>query len=91
MSKLYDVVAVTGKYTTQNGEEKLRYQNVGVVIQGQKGMRLKLTTPVVYNDDGAVVSWFGLFEPRPKAEGAQGSASVANNQPDNFEDSKIPF
>lgn len=53
-SKLYDVVAVTGKYQTQNGEEKSRFQRVGAMIEGDRGPYLVLE------------SWFspaGVAEP----------------------------
>ncbi|MCG8434398.1 MAG: hypothetical protein MJA83_10240 [Gammaproteobacteria bacterium] len=59
--KVYDVVAVTGKYTDKEGNEKNRYLNCGVVLQTEKGFRLKLEClPVESN------GWFMLFEPKPK-------------------------
>lgn len=42
MGKIYDVVAVTGKYTNANGEERKRYLNVGAVIEGQYGPSLAM-------------------------------------------------
>jgi hypothetical protein len=37
MSKKYDIVAVVGKYTNQQGEEKSKYKNVGAIIDGNNG------------------------------------------------------
>ncbi len=36
-TKLYDLAVKTGEYTTQGGETKARWQNVGSVFQGQDG------------------------------------------------------
>ncbi len=61
MSKKYDVVAVTGKYTNQAGEEKNRYLTIGAIISTKNGHMLKLeTVPVGW--DG----WAYLNEPQAK-------------------------
>lgn len=76
--KLYDVVVKTGSYTNANGEEKNRYENIGVVMQGDNGpyMMLKRTfnpagVPDLSgrNSDTVMVS---LFEPQQ-----QGNVSAA--------------
>jgi hypothetical protein len=62
-AKKYDVVAVTGKYTDSNGEEKSRYMNIGAVIQTKNGFMLKL--------EGVPVGWDGwayLNEPQAKEQ-----------------------
>ena len=60
MKKKYDAVVVTGKYM-QNGVEKKRYMTVGVVLEGDKGMSLKLEAlPIGF--DG----WINFYEPKPK-------------------------
>jgi len=61
--KKYDVVAVTGKYTDREGNEKNRYMNCGVVIQTEKGFSLKLEAVPIGSD-----GWFMLFEPKEKQE-----------------------
>lgn len=61
MPVVYEVIASTGTYTNKNGEEKKRWQKLGVVMQGNKGLTLKLeTVPVGW--DG----WATLAEPRRK-------------------------
>ena len=61
MSKKFDVVAITGKYTDKDGNEKSRYTNIGVVLETSKGLSLKLESiPVGW--DG----WAGLYEPKPE-------------------------
>lgn len=60
-SKKYEVVAITGKYTDKDGQEKARFANIGAVIQTDKGFRLKLeSVPVGW--DG----WAMLKEPQPR-------------------------
>lgn len=57
----YEVLAKTGTYTTTQGEEKNRWQKIGVVIQGDRGFSLALDTlPVAW--DGRAI----LVEPKPK-------------------------
>jgi hypothetical protein len=36
-TKLYDICFVAGEYQTQSGEQKKRYENVGVVMNGEYG------------------------------------------------------
>ena len=73
MSKRYDVVAVTGKYTDKNGQEKSRYLNIGAVLQTKNGFALKLEA-VPTGWDG----WAYLNEPKtdekpaPKPRPTQG-------------------
>src|SRR3546814_3924730 len=40
--KLYDVVATVGSYTDRSGNENRRYENVGVMMEGDKGPYLML-------------------------------------------------
>lgn len=37
MGRLYEVVAITGKYTNRDGQEKNRYLNIGAVIETNNG------------------------------------------------------
>lgn len=61
MPVAYEVIATTGSYTNKNGEEKKRWQKIGVVMQGNKGLTLKMESiPVGW--DG----WATLAEPRRK-------------------------
>lgn len=61
MARKYEVTAVTGKYTDNNGQEKNRYLTIGAVIEGRNGLMLKLeAVPVGW--DG----WAYLNEPKPR-------------------------
>ena len=78
--KTHDVVAVTGKYTDREGNEKNRYLNIGAVIHGKHGPMLKLeAVPVGW--DG----WAYLNEPKPRDE-----AKPAKQASDDFDD-RVPF
>jgi len=35
--KISDLVVVTGEYTDRNGDTKKKYQNVGVILEGEYG------------------------------------------------------
>jgi len=65
MAKVYDVVAITGKYTNQQGEEKARYMNCGVVIEKDGRLSLKLEGLPV---GGEWNGWLSLFTPRPQGQ-----------------------
>ena len=77
-----DVVAITGKYTDKNGNEKNRYQKIGIVIDTKNGQMLKLESiPVGW--DG----WAYLNEPRERDE--QKSAPRGERIADMTDD--VPF
>lgn len=83
-SKKFDVVAITGKYQDRDGNDKNRYTNIGVVIETDKGLSLKLeAVPVGW--DG----WAGLYEPKPR-EGAAPAPSPRRRAEDDFGD-EPPF
>ena len=66
MSKVFDVMSANGKYTGQDGSEKTRWQNVGVVFKSDKGnytMKLE-AIPTRRNEDGEL--WLNLFVPQKK-------------------------
>jgi len=84
MSKKYDVVARTGTYTNNAGEEKGRYKNVGMVYEKEGKLGLLIDTPIVLNDEGQVVKFFGLYEPKEKT----GTSKPAG---DDFGNDKPPF
>lgn len=64
MPIVYEVIATTGTYTNKNGEEKKRWQKIGVVMQGNKGLTLKMeAVPVGW--DG----WATLAEPKARDDG----------------------
>jgi len=67
MSKKFDVVAVVGTYKDQQGNEKKKYQNVGVVLEGQRGPYIILEK--WFNPAGIEGPCFlGMFEPKPRGQ-----------------------
>mgnify|MGYP006275817187 CR=1 FL=1 len=63
MPLAYEVIASTGTYTNKQGEERKRWQKIGVVMQTSKGLTLKLEA-VPVNWDG----WATLAEPKPRED-----------------------
>lgn len=83
MGKVYDVVAVVGKYTDKTGKEKSRYANLGAVIETKNGLMLKLET--------VPVNWEGfayLNEPKPREDAPQTRPQADETPP--FDD-RVPF
>lgn len=81
MAKKYDVVAVTGSYM-KDGQEKKRYKNVGMINENAEGhLSLHLDHPVTVDDEGKVVAWFSLFEPKERQPGPN-SQSMRNDDID---------
>jgi hypothetical protein len=85
MAIIYEVTVKAGVYQ-KDGQEKIRYQRIGSVIETKKGPMLKLDQmPLV---EGGWEGWAYLFE--PQADGykapAKGKAPVSD-----FPDGDIPF
>lgn len=83
MSKIYDVVVKTGTYTDGQGQQKNRYENIGVVLQGNDGpyMLLKKTfnpAGVPSDRDTIMVS---LFQPQQNNQQAQGNQPPQQQAP----------
>ncbi len=64
-TKLYDIVVKTGEYVNGQGETKSRYENIGSVMQGDKGQFaiIKRTfnpagVPNPDNKDSVIASFF---------------------------------
>ena len=104
MSKAYDLVVVTGTYTTRDGEVKKSYKNIGIVNQTDKGMYILLDrtfnpagVPNPENKDMLMVS---MFEPKDSNNSSSGNTAerrTASNKaqaPNSFADDlddEIPF
>lgn len=85
MATIYEVTVRAGTYQ-KDGQEKIRYQRIGTVIDTKKGPMLKLDQiPLV---DGGWQGWAYLFEPRTDGEQKFTSKQQAN---DGFPDEDIPF
>lgn len=85
MSKLFDVVATTGKYQ-KDGQTKYLNKTVGSIIETKHGNRLKLAAwfnpaGCEKDEDGSV--WLALFPPKAR-EGQQQS------EDNGFKDSDLP-
>jgi hypothetical protein len=84
--KVYDVVAVVGR----RKDDKPNYVNCGVVIQGDKGLSMKLNSIPAGNEWNG---WFSFFEPRERGERPTQNGATANaaTSHDTTFDSEIPF
>jgi hypothetical protein len=61
MATIYEVTVKAGVYQ-KDGQEKIRYQRIGSVIETKKGPMLKLDQmPLV---EGGWTGWAYLFEPQ---------------------------
>jgi hypothetical protein len=78
---MYEVVAIVGKYTNKEGQEKNRYQRLGSVVETKSGPMLKIDL-IPITEDGWT-GWCYLNEPKPK-EGYKGL-------PKDEEDLDVPF
>jgi hypothetical protein len=83
MAIVYEVTVKAGTYQ-KDGQEKVRYQRIGSVIETRKGPMLKLDqVPLV---EGGWEGWAYLFT--PKEDGYKAPAKQSN---DGFPDDYIPF
>lgn len=65
MSVKYDVVAITGTYTNAQGEEKKRYQRIGVILTTKSGGYMLRVESIPVGWDGAAF----LNDPREREDG----------------------
>ena len=83
--KKYDIVLSAGSYTNGQGEEKKRWVNVGVVMQGEDGFFALLDPGVnlaAYKEPGKDRVIASLFEPRQQTGNVENSQSNRHNQGD---------
>ena len=101
MSKKYDLSVKTGEYTDASGATKGRYQNVGVMMEGQNGPYILLNrtfnpagVPGQADRESIIIS---MFEPRddnaraPAPAPAQAPQRQAQSQSSLPPDDGIPF
>ena len=90
--KIYDVCVSTGSYTDQNGQEKQRWMNVGVMFKNDTGyVSIKLEAiPTKRSDDGFL--WLSCFAPKEREQKPQqpGFREQAQGAQEGFGDI-IPF
>jgi len=93
MSKKYDLSVKTGEYTDSSGVVKGRYQNVGVVMEGQNGPYILLNR--TFNPAGVAGQAdresiiISMFEPKQNDAPAQQRQTAAQAVAD-LED-EVPF
>ena len=84
MAKLYDLAVAVGSFTTQSGEEKKRWKNIGSVLETKDGGKVILIdrtfnpagVPVEAGRDSIMVS---MFPPKDK-DGQQPAPSQHQQQ-----------
>jgi len=85
MAIVYEVTVKAGTYQ-KDGQEKVRYQRIGSIIETKKGQMLKLDQmPLV---EGGWSGWAYLFEPK---EGDQKFAPKAQADDGFPADEDMPF
>ena len=87
-----DIMCPTGKYTTQDGQEKNRWLKCGIMLQTDNGFRIKMEAMPVGVAD--FEGWFSVFDkkndqPNQKASGGQAQQQGFRNAP--AEESDVPF
>jgi len=102
----YDLAVKVGQYTDQAGATKNRYQNIGVVMQGDDGGFYALLDPMVNlaavpRDPGKDRVMVSMFEPRddaqqPRQAGGYQTAAVqqrpaARPAPAPMDEPDVPF
>lgn len=85
--KLGNLSVKTGEYT-KDGETKGRYENIGALWEGDKGMYITLKRsanlaayPFKEGGDSIIVSVFPDKDDAPKAKTSSGSAFADDDQP----------
>jgi len=94
MSKKFDLSVKVGSYTDASGTEKGRYQNIGVMMEGQNGPYILLNrtfnpagVPGQADRESIIVS---MFEPRDNNGASNQTASKAAPAAAAVDD-EIPF
>ena len=67
MKVLKEIKVCTGEYTNQNGEQKKRYQKIGVLFvdenSGNMSMKLDVLPMPRIGNNGKCECWLSLFDP----------------------------
>ena len=91
-SKKYDLVVVTGEYTTRDGNTKKTYETVGALFEGDKGpyLMIKRTfnfAALAADKDSVLVS---CYEPRQQGGAPSKSSGGFSGKPVD-DDQSFPF
>lgn len=80
--KVKDLVAVTGKYTDSNGQEKSRYHTCGAMFKKSDGtFSIKIESLPV---GGEWNGWLNLFEPRERSQQRRQQAAPPPSPTDQY-------
>jgi DNA-binding cell septation regulator SpoVG len=83
-----DLCFPAGKYV-KDGEEKTRWMKVGIALETDKGMRIKLDAiPVVSGDNGL---WLSVFEKDNRQQGFREKPAQKPVQEPVSGDEDVPF
>jgi hypothetical protein len=94
-TRKYDLAVKTGSYTDRDGKPKNRYQNIGVIMQGDDGGHYALLDPLINlaavpreaGKDRVMVSMF-----QPNNDQQQAPRQQRQAQPHGLDDdSSVPF
>lgn len=94
MGKKYDLAVKTSEYTNSNGETKSRFENIGVIMENDKGMYMMLKR--TFNPAGVSVEpgrdniMVSMFAPKD-AQSTHNQAKQNAYQPDLDDSDSIPF
>ena len=83
---LGNLVAPVGKYI-KDGEEKTKWMRCGILMETDKGMRVKLEGIPLGIPEGGL--WMNVFADDNNQQGSQSSAPASNKPIDDKDD--IPF
>ena len=88
--KIFDVCSSTGSYMAEDGTEKQRWMNIGVMFKNDSGyVSIKLeAVPTKRNEEGEL--WLSCFAPKPREPKQQGFRENTAPATDGFEDADIP-
>ena len=80
MKKYKNIVVITGTYINRDGQEKKRYQTIGLVFMDDNdNLKIKMdSTPIM---DGGWNGWANCYDLEEKT----------NKQEDRNDDDRIPF
>jgi hypothetical protein len=82
-----DVCFPNGSYI-KDGEEKTRWMNCGILLETEKGMRIKLEAiPANVGENGM---WFSVFEKDNKPRATSTPPATERSSPEGEQDN-IPF
>ena len=94
MKKKYDLAVATEKYTNRNGEEKTKWQNIGSVMQNDKGFFALIDRTFnpagVPNPENKSQILVSMFEPKQQTNQPQQMSNTEQGDP-GIPDDDIPF